>query len=79
MKITYDEHGRFSEIKFDENDDPKAFWENWKEAVIGTNTVIQNEATARAKSYNEETTKQTQIYWDAQTKFITNQNLGLGM
>lgn len=57
MKITYDEFGRFSEIKFDENDNPEAFWKNWSNAVAKT----QEEITARAKNWNEEMTKQTQM------------------
>lgn len=60
MKITYDEKGRFSEVLFDENDDPKAFWENWSKTVIETTRVSQQEMTNRIKSTNEETTKQMQ-------------------
>lgn len=56
MQIKYDEMGRFSEIKFDENDDPKAFWENWKEASIETTKICQQEATNRFKISQETST-----------------------
>lgn len=60
MKITYDDHGRFSEVLFDENDDPKTFWESWSKTIIEATRINQQEMTERIKSTNEETTKQLQ-------------------
>ena len=74
MKIIYDEMGRFSEIHFEKDEDQRAFWENWKETVV----AIQQEGTARIKSFNEEQTKQTQIFLDSQMRIINNQSLGIG-
>lgn len=74
MKIIYDEMGRFSEIHFEKDEDQSAFWKNWKETIV----AIQQESTARIKSFNEEQTKQAKLYLDSQMQIINNQSLGLG-
>ena len=74
MKIIYDEMGRFSEIHFEKDEDQRAFWENWKETIV----AVQQESTARIKSFNEEQTKQAKLYLDSQMQIINNQSLGLG-
>ena len=71
MKVIYDEKGRLSEVIFNDNDNQEKFWESY--------IKTQEEITERFKCSQTEYTKQVQLNFDTQLKFITQQSLGLGM
>lgn len=71
MKVVYDEMGRLSEVTFNDNDDQEKFWDSFNKT--------QEEITERFKCSQTEYTKQVQLNFDMQLKFITPQSLGLGM
>ena len=71
MKVIYDEKGRLSEVIFNDNDNQEKFWESY--------IKTQEEMRERFKCSQTEYTKQVQLNFDTQLKFITQQSLGLGM